>query len=353
VALIGRALAFLERSAAYPRRILASLGTRTNGTNAVHFLELDDEGQIVSAAARSLLSTSLTELASAGDLDGNGAMDVAYLRSSRLVFDFLDTSFGPLSELEFGTTGGTRALAALGDLTGDGLPDLALGIVLGGRSDRVLLFSMDGLATIGFEERDSIDDELLENGRAIPRPHPGRTFVISSGGANLGAAIFDSTPGGPNDPSQDPDLLVDSGNVLMLQDSSTGTQTTPSVYDFPNDDRDGGNITLDFPRRIRALSLELIDQDTGLGHGTTVTLTDEFGGTRTYDVPPGFTEDRNVVGSGGIRTLRLDTLGPQPGYAATATAAETLGFRTRDVVRIEVVLSGSGAIDDLLYDPYP
>ena len=347
---IGTALAFLEPSAADPRRILACLGTFANGTSAVQFLELDEEGQILSASARSLIGPS--ELASAGDLDGNGTTDIAHLRPGRLGIDFQTPSLGLLDQQLFGTTGTTRALAALGDLTGDGLPDLALGLRTVG-SDRVLLFSMDGLATIGFEERDSIDDELLENGRAIPRPHPGRTFVISSGGANLGAAIFDSTPGGPNDPSQDPDLLVDSGNVLMLQDSLTGTQTTPFVFDSPNDDRDGGNLALDFPRRIKALSLELIDQDTGLGHGTTVTLTDEFGRTRTYDVPPGFTEDCNVVGSGGIRTLRLDTLAPQPGYAATATAAQTLGFDDKKVVKLEVVLSGSGAIDDLLYDPYP
>jgi hypothetical protein len=177
--------------------------------------------------------------------------------------------------------------------------------------------------------------------------------VISSGGANLGAAIFDSTPGGPNAASQDPDLLVDTGNVLMLQDSLNGTQTVESIYDRPNDDRDGGFLVLEFPRLVRALSLELIDQDTGLGHGSTVKLTDAAGKTRTYDVPPGFTEDRNVTGLGGVRTLRLDTLAPQPGYTATATASEMPGFADAQVVKLEVTLSGSGAIDDLVYDPFP
>jgi hypothetical protein len=139
----------------------------------------------------------------------------------------------------------------------------------------------------------------------------------------------------------------------MLQDSSHGTQTVPGVFDVPNDDRDGGLLAFDFPRPVRPLSLELIDIDPGAAVTTVVTLRDDAGRTRVYDVPPGFTEDRVNDGGSGIRVLRLDTLAPQPGFATTATAAEMPGFLSGRVVRIEVELGGSGAVDDLTYDPYP
>ena len=313
---------------------------------------LNADGQLVDARQRSLGFT-VFDHESLGDLDGNGFTDLALADDSSLRLWSLGPDFLLLSELrvrEFNL----RGLGDLGDLTGDGVPDLAVGVIaVTGGHDRSLLLELGGIASAGFERRDALDNLALENGRQIPRPHPGRTFVISSEGANLGAAIFDSTPGGPNAASQDPDLLVGSGNVLMLQDSLTGTQSVPGIFDRPNDDRDGGMLALDLPRPVRALSIELIDQDTGLGTGTTVTLIDENGRTRTYYAPPGFTEDVHQTGTGGWRTLRLDTLNPQPGYLATATASQQPGFLDSKVRRIEVQLSGSGAIDDFLYDPWP
>jgi hypothetical protein len=238
-------------------------------------------------------------------------------------------------------------------VVGDGIADLAVGLSAR-RSLRegTLLFQLDGVASWGFERQNTLDGNLLENGRAIPQPHPGRTFVISSAGANLGAAAFDSTPLGPNDPSQDRDLLVDSGKVLILQDSQVPTQTAPGVFDRPNDDADGGMLALDFPARVRALSIELVDID-GAGDGALVRLIDEAGRTRVYDVPAGFTEDRVANGGTGLRKLHLTTLAPQPGFTASATAAEQAGFVPSRVVRIEIELASSGAIDDLVYDPYP
>jgi len=341
-------LTWIERTASATGPYLVA-GTLTPPTRTYR-LALDANGQVTSSAVLNVDPSSATFL---GDLDGDGIGDLAHKSGSDVAFEFLTAAFTrksvvtlPLQRIPVDDFG------PLGDLTGDGVRDLAVRVQVGER-DRMLLLELDGIATAGFERRDALDNLALENGRQIPRPHPGRTFVISSEGANLGAALFDSTPGGPNAASQDPDLLVGSGNVLMLQDSLTGTQSVPGIFDRPNDDRDGGLLALDLPRPVRARSLELIDQDTGLGTGTTVTLIDENGRTRTYYVPPGFTEDVHQTGTGGWRTLRLDTLNPQPGYLATATASQQPGFLDAKVRRIEVQLSGSGAIDDFLYDPWP
>ena len=60
--------------------------------------------------------------------------------------------------------------------------------------------------------------------------------AISASGPNLGAAIFLSTPGGPNDGGPDPDLLVDLGNVLILQsEDAPGQNAVPGVFDVPNE----------------------------------------------------------------------------------------------------------------------
>jgi hypothetical protein len=240
---------------------------------------------------------------------------------------------------------------SLGDLSGDGIADLAVTDRIG-PGTRVQLLQLGGIASAGFEQRDDGSLFPLENGRQIPQPHPGRTFVISSAGANLGATAFDSTPLGPNDPSQDRDLLVSSGKILMLQDSQVPTQTVPGIFDRPNDDADGGMLAFDFPVRVRARSIELADID-GAGDGALVRLIDDAGRTRVYDVPAGFTEDRVANGGTGLRKLDLTTLAPQAGFTASATAAEQAGFAPTRVVRIEVELASSGAVDDLVYDPYP
>jgi len=345
----SRSLAWLEPTATSQARYLVAAGV----TEALFRLELDANGQVV-GSIRTVGPVTPVDVESLGDVDADGDADLALLGEAGLTFQRMNADFSLASSTRIRVPG-ALGLGTLGDLTGDGVPDLAVGLrqLENNPHDRALLLEIEGLATAGFERRNALDNFLLENGRQIPVPHPGRSFVISSSGSNLGATIFDSTPGGPNAASQDPDLLVGSGKVLMLQDSSTGTQSAPGIFDRPNDDRDGGLLALDFPGEVRLLALELIDQDTGLGHGTSVTLVDANGRTRTYDVPPGFTEDVHVTHAGGWRTLRLDTLAPQAGYVATATASEQPGFLDARVVRLEVRLSGSGAIDDLVYDPHP
>jgi hypothetical protein len=321
----------------------------------VHRLTIEPDGDVLALNSRAITLRSQNDGVGLEDLNGDGWSDLARVdrAAKRMRLEFLGPDGALLSERVF-TSGVAETVRSLGDLSGDGVVDLAARAKANESApSHVILFQLGGTATSGFEHQDVAQETPLENGRAIPVPHPGRTFRISSAGANLGAAVFDSALGGPNATSQDPDLLVGSGKVLMLQDSLNGTQSTPGIFDRPNDDRDGGLLAFDFPRPVRALSLELIDIDVGAAVTTAVTLRDERGLTRTYFVLPGFTEDRVADGGSGLRVLRLDTLDPQPGFRATATAAELVGFAPDRVVRVEVERGGSGAVDDLTFDPYP
>jgi hypothetical protein len=79
-----------------------------------------------------------------------------------------------------------------------------------------------------------------------------------------------------------------------------------------------------------------------------VVLSDASGLQRTYTVPSNWTGDR-MLAQPGHGTLDLATLAPQPGFASVATAAEDAGFDAEAVLRIDVVLVGSGAIDDVVW----
>ena len=246
------------------------------------------------------------------------------------------------------------ALAALGDIDGDGLGDLCVGSPSAGRGGRVWRLRLDGVATADFERGDDAARTPLVNGQSLVAGPFGRTLALAGSGANLGPALFDSTPAGPNDPSQDRDLLVGRGHVLVLQNSLAPRQTVPGVFDRPNDDQDGGTLALDFVRGpVRPRSLDLVDIDRGAALTTNVVLFDQAGRRRVYSVPPGWTEDVLTDGPPGWRTLDLTAKAPQPGFAASATMAENPSFLIDEVVRIEVELGGSGAIDRLRWDPRP
>ncbi|MEQ1892092.1 MAG: integrin alpha, partial [Planctomycetota bacterium] len=298
-------MAFLEGSAVDPHGVLAVIRKFPERTWG---LRLGADGQIESAREFAGLLSNIVDLETLGDLDGNGYTDLAILGGQALHFQSLGSDFALLGRIRIPVKA-SRGLGALGDLTGDGIPDLAVGLgnSTGAVHDRVVLYGLDGVATAGFERRDALDNYLLENGRQIPRPHPGRTFVLSSEGANLGATIFDSDPLGPN---QGNDLTVDSGNVMILQDSLAPTQTTTDIFDHPSDDPDGGLVALDFPRQVRTLSLELIDLDPFPNRGAEVHLVDAAGLVRNYVVPAGWT---GRFGATHLRKLDLTTLDPQPG----------------------------------------
>lgn len=174
----------------------------------------------------------------------------------------------------------------------------------------------------------------------------------------LFSAAFDSTLGGPNDPSQDPDLLVGLGNVLIFQNNDAPS-ITGGVFNSPNDSTDSGTWTFDFAAGLRAspvvelLDITLIDVDAAAS--LTIVLTDIGNNTRTYNVPTNWTHDRTNSPIG-YDTLDLTVLTAQLGEGgASATGAQDAGFDPLGVVRLDVTLRGSGAIDNVRFqgDLYP
>jgi len=317
-------------------------------------------------------------LARVGDLDGDGVPELAvganggddggtntgvvyllFLNPDRTVRTqrSFSATFGELHDPPQERGGFGNGLAGTGDWNGDGVPDLAVGAP---RDDRYLtdggrawLLALDGLASVDFQTDGDLFTALVD-GQALSSPEEfGAAFTLLGAGANLGAAVFDSTPGGPNDPSQDPDLLVGKGHVLILQSDQAAAQGQPDVFDRPNDDPDGGLVVFEFAQPVRLRSLDLIDIDAGSPRSTLVTLRDSAARERTYTVPPGWTGDRVTDGPPGWLRLDLTTLAPQPGRLAPALAGQSAGFDELQVVELRVDLGGSGALDLLVYDPRP
>jgi hypothetical protein len=181
----------------------------------------------------------------------------------------------------------------------------------------------------------------LGNGQVIDTEF-GVLVSISGAGPNNGPAIFDSNPAGPNNPSQDLDLLVNRGNVLILQNSSAPA-AVGGFYPRPNDAEAGGSLIFDFATASAPMSVVLIDIDDAIGEDSSVVLTDVGGATRTYTVPANWTGEASWL------TLDLTTLAAQPGFGSVATAVEGAGFDGNAVVRIRVNLGSSGAVDDLSF----
>ena len=175
---------------------------------------------------------------------------------------------------------------------------------------------------------------------------------ISGGTPIQGASIFDSDPFGPNASGADRDLLVDLGNILILQNDVFATQTLPGFYDIANDEERGGTLIFDFLDPVEMLSIDLIDVD---NHGAvTLTLLDADGNIRTYEVPSFWTFDIFADGMGGYDTLDLTSLADQVGEAGgIATAIQDPFFDPLDVVRLTIVHQGSGGVDNLAFVPAP
>jgi hypothetical protein len=187
----------------------------------------------------------------------------------------------------------------------------------------------------------------LSNGTAIATPpHFGPVFSVhSTGGA--GAALFDSTPGGPNAGGADPDLLVGLGNVLIIQNGSLSSQSVPGVFDVPNDSAIGGTITFQFVEPVELLSLTVVDADRGF-RGT-VTLIDVLGLERVYSIEPNFSRDIDRSGPLGYQVLDLTKSIDQIGEGGgKANAREDLGFEARAVGLLRWQIQGSGALDNLV-----
>jgi hypothetical protein len=202
--------------------------------------------------------------------------------------------------------------------------------------------------TVDFSTEDDGITPLGNGQKLTSPPEFGVFFNIASSGANAGAAIFNTNIAGPNNPSQDRDLLVNRGNALILQNSQVPGMTG-DFFNTPNDDQDGGNLIFNFINPVTPQSVVLIDIDAGNNQASTVTLKDSSNRTRTYTVPSRWTEDILVDGGAGWRTLDLTVLTNQPGFMSTATASQQSGFDATQVIQIVVHLGSSGAVDDLSF----
>jgi len=208
-----------------------------------------------------------------------------------------------------------------------------------------------GTICLDFEAEDDFETPLA-NGQDISSDEEfGRLVAIDGlSSAGLQAAIFDSDPLGPNATSTDPDLLVGLGNVLILQEIAG--QSVPGIYDSPDDDFLGGVLTIDFlGREVSVVSLDLIDVDPIDFQGAAIVLFDSAERTRTYDAPPGWTEDVATIGPPGFRTLNGLTLSEQDGFLAVCSNSQDPSFDPTAVVRLELHFSTSAAIDNLKFIP--
>jgi hypothetical protein len=191
-------------------------------------------------------------------------------------------------------------------------------------------------------------------------------------GSHMGAAAFDSTIGvNPGDP----DLFVELGNILVLQNNDHPTTTlgpNGQVFDTPDDEKDwfdAGSIVLDFSSSVLLQSIVLIDINGGVN--VDLTLTDSNNLQRIYSVPEKWTQDVDVCGGLnppaciGYHTLDLTDVNPQSGEpnaigGDAVVSLEDVGFVPSDVVQLDIhFLSAtgtgpiSGGIDAILYTPEP
>ncbi|NOT29773.1 MAG: hypothetical protein HOP15_04905, partial [Planctomycetes bacterium] len=212
------------------------------------------------------------------------------------------------------------------------------------------------LYTLDFETEDDFTTPLVNGQDLSTPPEFGALVSLSArqpgGGAqHRGPAIFDSDPAGPNAGSSDPDLLVGLGNAVILQENAG--QIIPGIFTLPDDAANGGTLVFDFSgftfiEKVEPRSIDLIDVDT-FGTGVKVTLFDVLGRERIYSVPPRWTEDIAVNGPPGYRTLDLTSLLPQPGYQSIAVVKSPPDYLPGEVVRMEIALGGSGALDNLVF----
>jgi hypothetical protein len=217
---------------------------------------------------------------------------------------------------------------------------LALGSFAQGTTIKTIDFSTDE------------DGTPLVNGQHIESPEEfGGAVSISAYDFTLGAAIYDSDPDGPNADPVFKDMLVGLGNILIIQSPDFPTQTVPGIFDKPSDRTAGAGFFFDFTSPSRMMSIDLIDVDED--DRAEVRLIDLAGRSRHYDIPENWTHD-NTISPKGYATLDMTSLSPQLGETDQLTSVtEDVGFDAASITRLEVILHGSGGIDNLAFVPEP
>lgn len=218
------------------------------------------------------------------------------------------------------------------------------------------------ISTIARSDRQGVpfsSDTVLEFGNLFDVT----SIIYGTGDGHLDAAIFDSTSGVN---SRDPDLWVNLGNIMILQnDDDKSTTLDPTfglVFDIPNDEQsksDQGAILFSFHQPVELLSLDMVDFNGGAG--ATLTLTDASSLEREYIVPSKWTYDiavsQHITGAKGWETLDLTTLADQVGEKnSKAIASEDAGFDPLNVRSLEVRFDGdpaSAGIDNLTFNVIP
>ena len=204
-----------------------------------------------------------------------------------------------------------------------------------------------------FRACEVIDFEGLANGEAIDENSfatQGVTISLPPGANlnNFGACAFDSTSDGPNAGGPDPDLLVNEGNLLILQENNQ--QSVPGFFDEPDDAQLGGFLFVDFEEPSQVLSIDFVDVDDGPEESIILYQFDTSGRQRQTIVPAGWTRDLIVDGTPGFRTLDLVTPSGQPGFLANAgMVLEDPGFDRQNVRRLVIDVNTSTAIDNIVF----
>ena len=205
---------------------------------------------------------------------------------------------------------------------------------------------------IDFETEDDFTTPLV-NGQDISTPPEfGNILAISATGTgHYGPAIFDSDPNGPNNGTwpRDPDLLVDLGNVLILQG---GSGPNPGSGDLRRPRRRGAgrDVRVRHGRPARARLHRPDRHMPGAADSGRRPDHDRRGRPDADVFRPRRLDERHLgERSSGVRDAPPEYAGPpNRGTSTTATASEDAGFDPRDVVRVEIVLGSSGALDNLV-----
>lgn len=177
----------------------------------------------------------------------------------------------------------------------------------------------------------------------------GTLFTMETFGNNRGATVFDTSKTGPNVGGPDPDLLAGIGNIVILQTNSSAAQSTPGIFNTPNDSAGGGEFLLNFDRATELVSIDLVDLDAG--NRIIVTLTDTSGRTRSYNIPPQWTgEPTTGPLPDGFGTLLLLEASSQPGpLGPLAVFSEDAGYDASQVVSLHLDFEGSGGWGNLRF----